>query len=183
MRSSQPFWTGCLRQSVKNRLIFLLSREISLIQVLPATGHRSSIYRFLSQAALTCCRHIIITGGNHDSPSFLDAPKGLLKAMNIHVVGSATENPGDQVLLLSNGDDPELIVCAVPYLRDRDIRTASPGEALDDKSRKLVEGVRKPLSGCLRYCQENSVPADRRRKRLYSHSCDRASICCRRKDT
>ena len=108
----------------------------------PGNRAQELYYRFLSQAALTCCRHIIITGGNHDSPSFLDAPKGLLKAMNIHVVGSATENPGDQVLLLSNGDDPELIVCAVPYLRDRDIRTASPGEALDDKSRKLVEGVR-----------------------------------------
>lgn len=33
------------------------------------------------------------------------------------------------------------IFCAVPYLRDRDIRAAEAGESVDDKERKLVEGI------------------------------------------
>ncbi|NLI07926.1 MAG: exonuclease sbcCD subunit D, partial [Thermotogaceae bacterium] len=36
----------------------------------------------------------------------------------------------------------ELIVCAVPYLRDRDIRVAEAGESVEDKERKLIEGIR-----------------------------------------
>jgi len=36
---------------------------------------------------------------------------------------------------------PEMIVCAVPYLRDRDIRVAEAGESIEDKERKLIEGI------------------------------------------
>src|SRR5690606_23708671 len=48
-----------------------------------------------------------------------------------------------EVLVLRNGQGaPELIVCAVPYLRDRDIRQAEAGESVADKERKLLEGIR-----------------------------------------
>jgi len=81
--------------------------------------------------------------GNHDSPSFLNAPRELLKALNVHVVGSSTESPEEEVLVLRNGqNDPELIVCAVPYLRDKDIRVAEAGESVEDKERKLIDGIR-----------------------------------------
>jgi len=59
------------------------------------------------------------------------------------VVGSSTESPEDEVLVLCNEQDaPELIVCAVPYLRDRDIRMAEAGESVEDKERKLIDGIR-----------------------------------------
>ena len=35
-----------------------------------------------------------------------------------------------------------MIVCAVPYLRDRDIRMAEAGESVEDKERKLIDGIR-----------------------------------------
>ncbi|MDD2944170.1 MAG: exonuclease SbcCD subunit D C-terminal domain-containing protein, partial [bacterium] len=89
------------------------------------------------------CRHVVVIAGNHDSPSFLNAPKELLKALNVHVVGNASEAMVDEVLVLRNEQDaPELIVCAVPYLRDRDIRLAEVGESIEDKERKLIEGIR-----------------------------------------
>jgi len=93
--------------------------------------------------AASSCRHVIVVAGNHDSPSFLNAPKDLLEALNIHVVGSCTESPEDEVLVLRNEQEaPELIVCAVPYLRDRDIRVAEAGESVEDKERKLIDGIR-----------------------------------------
>ncbi|MGB7241056.1 MAG: exonuclease SbcCD subunit D C-terminal domain-containing protein, partial [Sulfitobacter sp.] len=59
------------------------------------------------------------------------------------VIGSSTESPEDEVLVLRNKQDaPELIVCAVPYLRDRDIRVAEAGESVEDKERKLIDGIR-----------------------------------------
>ena len=80
--------------------------------------------------------------GNHDSPSFLNAPRELLRALNVHVIGAVTENHEDEVLLLRGQDGiPELIICAVPYLRDRDIRVAEAGESIEDKGRKLIEGI------------------------------------------
>ncbi len=86
---------------------------------------------------------MIIVAGNHDSASFLEAPKQLLKAFNIHIIGSMTDTPTDEVITLSDkAGQPELIVMAVPYLRDRDVRTVGHGERLDDKERKLAQGIK-----------------------------------------
>ena len=88
------------------------------------------------------CRHVVITGGNHDSPTFLDAPRDLLRALHIHIVGAVTGNPDDEVLVLQGSDGtPSVIVCAVPYLRDRDLRLSEAGESYEDKERKMAEGI------------------------------------------
>lgn len=109
----------------------------------PSNRAQELYYRFLCRVAASSCRHVVVVAGNHDSPSFLNAPKELLKALDVHVFGSSTESPEDEVLVLRNDQNtPELIVCAVPYLRDRDIRVAEAGESVEDKERKLIEGIR-----------------------------------------
>ena len=109
----------------------------------PSTRAQELYYHFLCRVAVSSCRHVVVVAGNHDSPSFLNAPKELLKALDVHVVGSSTESLEDEVLVLRNEQDAlELIVCAVPYLRDRDIRVAEAGESVEDKERKLIDGIR-----------------------------------------
>ena len=109
----------------------------------PSNHAQELYYRFLCRVAAATNRHVVITAGNHDSPSFLNAPKELLKFLNVHVVGCASDSPADEVIVLP-GPDQEiwLIVCAIPYLRDRDIRTAEAGESVADKERKIIEGIR-----------------------------------------
>jgi DNA repair protein SbcD/Mre11 len=109
-----------------------------------APGNRAQelYYSFLWQISRTCCRHVVITGGNHDSPTFLDAPKNLLQALNISVIGAITGNMEDEICLLKNKEgEKEAIICAVPFLRDRDIRTVEAGENPDDKTKKLIENI------------------------------------------
>jgi len=109
----------------------------------PSNRAQELYYHFLCRVAVSSCRHVVVIAGNHDSPSFLNAPRELLKALDVHVVGSSAESPEDEVLVLRNEQDaPELIVCAVPYLRDRDIRVAEAGESVEDKERKLIDGIR-----------------------------------------
>ncbi|MDR3213443.1 MAG: exonuclease SbcCD subunit D C-terminal domain-containing protein [Azoarcus sp.] len=108
----------------------------------PGNHAQALYYRFLCRVAGSRCRHVVVIAGNHDSPSFLDAPRELLAALDVHVVGQASADPADEVMVLSDAQGaPELIVCAVPYLRDRDVRVAEAGESLEDKERKLVEGI------------------------------------------
>ena len=109
----------------------------------PSNQAQNLYYDFLSQVCHTDCRHVIIVAGNHDSASFLEAPKQLLKAFNLHISGSMTDTPTDEVITLSDkSEQPELIVMAVPYLRDRDVRTVGHGERLEDKERKLTQGIK-----------------------------------------
>ena len=109
----------------------------------PSNRSQELYYRFLCRVAASSCRHVVVIAGNHDSPSFLNAPKELLKALDVHVVGNASADPEDEVLVLRNEQGvPELIVCAVPYLREKDIRLAEAGESIEDKERKLISGIR-----------------------------------------
>lgn len=109
----------------------------------PSNYAQELYYGFLCRVAASSNRHVVVTAGNHDSPSFLNAPKELLKFLNVHVVGSASDPPTDELIVLTGPDhEPQLIVCAIPYLRDRDIRTAEVGESVEDKERKIIEGIR-----------------------------------------
>ncbi|MEI7694062.1 MAG: exonuclease SbcCD subunit D C-terminal domain-containing protein [Chlorobium sp.] len=110
---------------------------------MPGNRAQELYYGFLHRVACyTPCRSMVITSGNHDSASFLDAPKALLRALDVHVVGSVSDNVSGEVVALRDRQGKlEAVICAVPHLRDRDIRSVEAGESVDDKSRKLVEGV------------------------------------------
>ncbi len=108
----------------------------------PSNRAQELYYGFLCRVAASCCRHVVVIAGNHDSPSFLNAPKQLLRTLNVYVVGSMTKALEDEVFILYTEDTPEAIVCAVPYLRDKDIRTVEPGETIDDKNANLIEGLK-----------------------------------------
>ncbi len=108
----------------------------------PSHSSQALYYRFLYQAARTPCRHIVVVGGNHDSAALLDAPKALLAQLNVHVVGRACEQIEKEVFTLCTASGiPEAIVCAVPYLRDREVRTSDAGESMDEKQRRLLAGI------------------------------------------
>ncbi|NVK32016.1 MAG: exonuclease SbcCD subunit D C-terminal domain-containing protein [Gammaproteobacteria bacterium] len=108
----------------------------------PSNKAQAQYYRFLVDVSKTACQHVVIIGGNHDSPSFLDAPAGLLSALNVHVVAAADGPLQREVLSLKDQDGQAMAtICAVPYLRDRDIRSVTLGESVEDKSQKLLEGI------------------------------------------
>lgn len=108
----------------------------------PSNRAQTLYYDFLKKMTTTPCRHIIIIGGNHDSPSFLEAPKKILRILDIHVVASISDHLAEEIIPLTNEQgETKAIVCAVPFLRDRDIRSAEPGESPDDKARKLISNI------------------------------------------
>jgi exonuclease SbcD len=64
--------------------------------------------------------------------------------MNIHVIGSARQNLEEEIIELKNSDGKvEALVCAIPYLRDKDLRSALAGESIEDKDKKMIEGLKK----------------------------------------
>lgn len=99
-------------------------------------------YDFLRRLQKTPCKVAVITGGNHDSPSFLNAPRELLKAaFPIHIFGAAAEPEEEVVVIRDRSGEPALIVGAVPYLRDGDLVTLAFGEELAGREKKLTAGL------------------------------------------
>ncbi|TXF91183.1 exonuclease subunit SbcD [Neolewinella aurantiaca] len=109
----------------------------------PSNQARELYYEFLGQLARTKCAAAVIVGGNHDSPAMLDAPKEVLKWLNLHVVGAARTQVQEEVVLIAKpgNEAVDLIVAAVPYLRERDIRRAKSGETSEERLMGLQEGI------------------------------------------
>ncbi|WP_372829477.1 exonuclease SbcCD subunit D C-terminal domain-containing protein [Psychrobacter maritimus] len=109
----------------------------------PSNRAQALYYEFLGKVSKSCCQHIVIVAGNHDSPTFLDAPSNVLKFLNVHVIGTACEDLNDEVLVLDSADGtPHCIIAAVPYLRDRDVRSSAAGESADSKDANVIKGIR-----------------------------------------
>lgn len=139
-------WLGSTIEN-ENINVLLVSGDVFDTSI-PSNRSQELYYRFLCRVSSSQCRHVVITAGNHDSPSFLNAPKELLRALNVYVIGSITDDPEDEVIVLKDEQNtPQAIVCAVPYLRDKDLRTVEAGETIDVKNAKLVAGLKE------HYCQ------------------------------
>jgi len=114
---------------------------------IPSNLAQSLYFDFLTKVwKAGVCRHIVVIAGNHDSPSLLNAPASLLKALNIHVVGCMTESMKDEVVVLYDRNGaPELVVGAIPYLRERDIRVIGENESAEDKDKQLIARTREHI--------------------------------------
>lgn len=131
--------------------VLLVSGDIFDVGV-PSAQAQKLYYDFLIRLHNTSCKEVIITGGNHDAPSTLNAPKELLNAFSIRVVGKATENLEDEVFKISaNGD--EVIVAAIPYLRDQDIRRAVASESADEINNRYKTALINHFAEVAEYCE------------------------------
>ncbi|WP_318439315.1 exonuclease SbcCD subunit D C-terminal domain-containing protein [Photobacterium leiognathi] len=110
----------------------------------PASSWRM-LYRFLAKVSKTLPNlDVVMIGGNHDSPSKLDAPHELLKAFDLHMVGGihrlddGTLDVDRMLVPITNKDQQTAAyVLAVPFLRSADLRT----DNLDENDDRLIKGV------------------------------------------
>jgi DNA repair protein SbcD/Mre11 len=128
----------------------------------PPNYAQSLYYNFLVSLQNSCCRHIIIVGGNHDSPSMLNAPKDVLRALNIYVIGAVSDELKDQILTLRDQKgNIEAIIAAVPFLRDRDLRTSVAGEGANERTDRIKQGIYKhyqDISALVKTYESQDIP-------------------------
>lgn len=112
----------------------------------PPASAWQQLYRFLARLRAEMPRlNMVLIGGNHDSPSKLDAPHELLRAFDLHLVGSISRDSEGKLetdrLLVPLQDKEGKIAAwcaAVPFLRSSDLRVEQLAEGQD----RLIEGVR-----------------------------------------
>ena len=130
----------------------------------PSNKAQALYYEFLGKVSKSCCQHVVIVAGTHDSPTFLDAPSNVLKFLNVHVVGTACEDLNDEVMVLDDADGtPHCIIAAVPYLRDRDVRSSSAGESAQSKDANVIAGI------CAHYDEVAKIANAKQAELLKSH--------------
>jgi exonuclease SbcD len=103
-------------------------------------------FDFLKRLADLKTVQAVITGGNHDSASHLNAPRELLKRFDVHVFGHAGEN--------NAVDLGGAVVAAVPFLRERDLRQAAAGETITAVHEQVRTAIRAHYAEQLAACRD-----------------------------
>jgi DNA repair protein SbcD/Mre11 len=121
----------------------------------PSSEARRQYYRALMELRKFNCK-IILTGGNHDSPAMLDAPAEILRELDMHVIGGLPENLEEVIIPVKNENgETEIVIAALPYLRDSDLRSAGDGHTYEDRLEALRKGIQLTFSRAAEICNSN----------------------------
>ena len=85
---------------------------------------------------------LLLLGGNHDSVATLGESRDLLARLGATVIAAASTDPAAQVVVLAqrNGE-PGCIVCAIPFIRPRDVLQSQAGQSAEDKQLSLQTAI------------------------------------------
>ena len=110
-----------LLETIQKRKVDLLLVSGDIFDTsLPSAEATNLYYRFLYRLFDETDAYTVITAGNHDSARHLEAPREFLEMGKIYVVGLATESA--KCVLPFPPDNPRVMVAAVPYLLESELR-------------------------------------------------------------
>ena len=114
----------------------------------PPSYARELYNRFVVKLQQTGCQ-LVVMGGNHDSVAMLNESRELLACLNTRVIAAASEDVRQQVLLLNKRDgSPGALLCAIPFLRPRDILRSQSGQSGREKQQSLLEAITEHYQRC-----------------------------------
>lgn len=108
----------------------------------PPSYAREIYNRFIVELHKTGCQ-LVILGGNHDSVAMLNESKQLLSYLNIHVIANANNQSIEQSVIVLNDSQgkPGALLCAIPFLRPRDMIKSLAGQSSSEKQQSLLEAI------------------------------------------
>ncbi len=85
---------------------------------------------------------LLVLGGNHDSPATLGESRDLLAHLGTTVIAATHADPATQVVVLpQRNGEPGCLVCAVPFVRPRDVLSSQAGQSAEEKQRSLQSAI------------------------------------------
>ncbi|ORM67933.1 exonuclease subunit SbcD [Pantoea rwandensis] len=155
----QAFLNWLLEQIVQHQVDALIIAGDLFDTGSPPSYAREMFNRFVVALQPSGCQ-LVVLAGNHDSVATLNESRELLACLNTQVITSATPQGEQQVLTLQQRDGtPGALLCAIPYLRPRDILRSQAGQSGREKQISLLEAIEQHYQQC--YAAALAERADR----------------------
>ncbi|MCA7011365.1 exonuclease subunit SbcD [Dickeya dadantii] len=114
----------------------------------PPSYAREMYNHFVVTLQRTGCQ-LVVMGGNHDSVATLNESRALLACLNTRVIAGFDGDINEQVLVLNNrAGEPGALLCAVPFLRPRDVLTSQAGQSGAQKQQALQDAIASHYQRC-----------------------------------
>jgi len=109
----------------------------------PPSYARELFNHFVVALQPTGCE-LIVMAGNHDAVATLNESRDLLACMHTRVIAGvgAANGVENQVMVLNERNcNTGAILCAIPFLRQRDMMLSRAEQSAPDKQRALMEAI------------------------------------------
>ncbi|SLM64074.1 MULTISPECIES: exonuclease subunit SbcD [Dickeya] len=117
----------------------------------PPSYAREMYNQFVVALQPTGCQ-VIITGGNHDSVATLNESRSLLACLNTQVIAGFDGDIQEHILVLNNrAGEPGAILCAIPFLRARDLLASKAGQSGEQKQQALQDAIASHYQACYQH--------------------------------
>lgn len=138
----QEFFKWLLKQIATHEINALIVAGDIFDTGTPPSYARELYNQFVVDINQLSCT-LVVLGGNHDSVSTLNESKELLSCLNTHVIANTRSQACDQLIELDNAaGQVGAILCAIPFIRARDVMTSSAGESGIDKRNALGQAIK-----------------------------------------
>ena len=109
----------------------------------PPSYAREMYHQLVLEMRARACQLVVIAG-NHDSVSMLNESKSLLAYLDVQVISQADlTDLESHIVPLKNRQGKEAAwLCAVPYLRPKDITQSQSGQSEQDKKEDLLQQIK-----------------------------------------
>lgn len=87
---------------------------------------------------------LLVLGGNHDSVAMLNESTELVACLNTYVIPYASQQWSQQVVMLDTYTPhkrPGCLVCAIPFIRPRDVQISQAGQSSGEKQLSLQQAI------------------------------------------
>jgi exonuclease SbcD len=164
------YFLGHSRQAEHQKLIAWLVEQTRLHAVdsvliagdIFDTGAPPSYARELYYTLILALRDagvgLTLLAGNHDSVAVLEESRHLLTALNTVVIPSVRDDPNEQVRVLNTrAGKPGAIICAIPFIRARDVLQSVAGQSARDKQQSLQDAIHAHYQALFALAEEKRV--------------------------
>jgi exonuclease SbcD len=140
-KEHQHFLNWLLKQVQENSIDAVIVAGDIFDTGTPPSYAREMYFDFISQMHNIKCQ-LIILAGNHDSVAMLGESKSLLNNLSTKVIPAVSDNIEDQVFTLNNKKgEPQAVICAIPFIRPRDVIKSSAGQSASQKQQSLQQAI------------------------------------------
>ncbi len=164
-KEHQQFLTWLLAQVSQHEINAIIVAGDIFDTSTPPSYAREMYFDFISKLHLTSCQ-LIILAGNHDSVAMLAESQSVLASLSTrvitHVIPATMDDVAQeksvlnqQVFPLNNqAGDVSAIVCAIPFVRPRDVIKSRAGQSASDKQQNLQQAISDHYQTLYQYAQK-----------------------------
>lgn len=139
----QQFLNWLIEQSISQDIDAIIVAGDIFDTGTPPSYAREMYFDFIAKLQKTHCQ-LVVLAGNHDSVAMLSESKQLVQQLSTRVISAVSDNIAEQVFVLNSfKTEQQAVICAIPFIRPRDIVKSYAGQSATEKQQSLQQAIAK----------------------------------------